>query len=134
MTGIIIKSKEAEIVAKALLDSWCLMGLGYPSKCFHVDNGNEFKKNTLEAISKKTGTKVQVTASYSAWSNGTIERKHATVDQTIKKLMTDDTKVSLDDALKHSLWAKNMEIGRHGYSPFQILLGKSPFILGVSSH
>ena len=61
ISGSIMKNKEADTVAKTLLDSWCLGGLGYPSKCFHVDNGKEFQKNTLEAITKKTGTKVQVT-------------------------------------------------------------------------
>ena len=111
INAIIIKNKESESVVKGVLDEWCLSGLEYPTQCFHVDNCKEFKGNTLEAIAKRTGIKVQVTPSYSAWSNGTVERKHATVDNTVKKLLADNDSLKIEDALKHSLWAKNMEIG-----------------------
>ena len=36
------------------------------------------------------------------------------------------------EALKHATWARNMEIGRLGFSPYPIVDGKSPFLPGIS--
>ena len=128
----ISKSKEPESVAKIILDEWCLKGMGYPSGYFFCDNGTEFKGNLIEAIAKKTGIKVKLTPSYSSWSNGGIERKHGAIDLTIKKMMEDDKDLNIEDALKHSVWSRNMEIGKFGFSPYQIAYGKSPFLPGIS--
>ena len=46
--------------------------------------------------------------------------------------MEEDSQLSLPDALEHTIWARNMEIGRLGRSPFQIVLGKSPSLPGLS--
>ena len=46
--------------------------------------------------------------------------------------MEDDQTISVEDALSHSVWARNCEVGRHGFSPFQLVFGKSPFIPGIS--
>ena len=62
----VIKSKEPSEVAKVILDHWCLNGLGYPSVSFFCDNGLEFKGGLVEKIVKRTGIKVQLTASYSS--------------------------------------------------------------------
>ena len=130
--GAISKSKEPVDVAKIVLDDWCLTGMGYPSGYFFCDNGSEFKGNLLEGVAKKTGIKVKLTPSYSSWSNGGIERKHGAIDLTIKKLMEDDPQLKLEDALKHAIWSRNMEIGKFGFSPYQLAYGKSPFLPGIS--
>ena len=75
---------------------------------------------------------VYLTPAYSPWSNGAAERRHGAVDLTIRKMIEDDSSLTLPDALNHALWARNMEVGRHGHSPFQIVFGKSPAIPGVS--
>ena len=49
-----------------------------------------------------------------------------------KKMMEDDSDLKLEDALKHAIWAKNMEIQRHGLSPYQVVYGKYPFLPGIS--
>ena len=54
------------------------------------------------------------------------------IDLTIKKLMDDDKNIKLEEALEHALWARNMEIGRHGYSPYQVVFGKSPTLPGIT--
>ena len=125
-------SKEANKVADVILKKWCLSGIGYPGKSWFCDNGNEFKKEHLEEISRKTGRKIELTPSHSPWSNGQCERRHAVIDMTIKKMMEDDPDLKLEDALEHAIWAKNMEIGRHGLSPYQVVYGKSPFLPGIS--
>ena len=128
----IAKSKEPEVVAKIVLDDWCLKGIGYPKGYFFCDNGSEFKGNLLESLAKRTGIKVKLTPSYSAWSNGGIERKHGAINLTIKKMMEDDKNLKIEDALKHSVWSRNMEIGKFGYSPYQLVYGESPFLPGIS--
>ena len=127
----IAKNKEAETVGKVILKSWCLDGLGYPVKGFFMDNGSEFLGGHLKALCKKIGAKIKLTPSYSPWSNGSCERRHGVIDLTLKKLMADDKSVSLEDALSHAVWARNMEIGRYGLSPFQVVYGRAPSIPGV---
>ena len=130
----ISKSKEAEAVAEVVLKKWCLFkgGLGYPSRSFFCDNGTEFRKEFLEEISRKLNVKINLTPSYSPWSNGGCERRHGAIDLTIKKMMDDDCDLKLEDALDHALWARNLEIGRHGLSPYQVVFGKSPVLPGIS--
>ena len=125
-------SKEAEKVADVILKKWCLSGIGYPGRSWFCDNGSEFRKEHLEEIARKTGRKIELTRSHSPWSNGQCERRHAVIDMTVKKLMEEDPDLKLEDALAHAIWAKNMEIGRHGLSPYQIVYGKSPFLPGIS--
>ena len=129
----ISKSKEAESVAEVILRKWCLGGggLGYPTRGFFCDNGTEFRKDYLEEISRRLDIKIQLTPSYSPWSNGGCERRHGAIDLTVKKLMDDDDVLKLDEALEHGLWARNMEIGRHGLSPYQVVFGKSPVLPGI---
>ena len=125
-------NKEAENISKAILEHWCLKGPGYPFKCFHCDNGKEFQKETLDNISRRTGITIQKTPSYSPWANGTIERRHATIDSTIKKLIEDNPKTNLNEALLQSVWVKNQEIGRNGYSPHQVVFGRGSFLPNIS--
>ena len=47
-------------------------------------------------------------------------------------MLDDDSNLKIDEALEHSLWARNMEIGRHGMSPYQVVYGKSPFLPGIT--
>ena len=46
--------------------------------------------------------------------------------------MQDDKELSLEDALDHAVWARNMEVGKTGQSPFQIMIGKTTAIPGIT--
>ena len=46
------------------------------------------------------------------------------------KLLEDDDKLKLEEALKHALWARNVEVTRLGETPQHILYGCYIF-LGV---
>ena len=129
----ISKSKEAESVAEVILRKWCLGGggLGYPTRGFFCDNGGEFRKDFLEEICRRLNIKIQLTPSYSPWSNGGCERRHGAIDLTIKKLMDDDKSLKVEEALEHALWARNMEVGKHGLSPYQVVFGRSPVLPGI---
>ena len=50
----------------------------------------------------------------------------------IKKLLMEDPGCKLEDVVQHAVWARNMEIGRYGQSPFQIVFGTEPFIPRIS--
>ena len=126
----ISRSKESEDVVSVLLNTWCLDGPGYPSNSFFMDNGNEFA--AVEFVAKRLEIKVKMGPSYSPWSNGTCERRHASVDLTIKKLMEDNDKLPIEDALQHALWARNVETGRLGDTPFRIMFGRTPVFPGIT--
>ena len=128
----ISENKEAVNVAKIIMKRWCLNGPGYPSRGFYADNGGEFQKNYLEDLVRRIGCKIELGPSYSPWSNGTCERRHAAIDLTIKKMMEDNKTLDIEEALDHACWARNMEMGRHGHSPFQLTYGKSPVFPGVT--
>ena len=54
------------------------------------------------------------------------------MDQHIQKLMKDDTKVTVEDTIKHALWAKNVEVGRNRFCPNHIMYVKSTHLPGIS--
>ena len=70
-----------------------------------MDNGTEFKKSCVEELARKTGVEIKLTPSYSPFSNGLCERRHGVIDLAIRKLMAEDRKLAIEDALKHSVWA-----------------------------
>ena len=127
----ISKNKEAENVMKVILDKWCDTGVGHPSKALFADNGNEFKGRHLEELCKRLNIRMKLTPSYSAWSNGICERRHGAIDLTVKKMLEEDKDLDIAEALKKAVWARNIAIGRHGYSPYQIIYGRSPTIPGI---
>ena len=107
--GKVVKDKHPEVVVKVVLDSWCLNGMGYPSNSFFVDNGGEFQGKGLEACAQRLGIMIKKTAAYAPWSNGSNERKHSTIDLTLKKMITDNPTAKIDDLLQHAVWSKNIE-------------------------
>ena len=115
-----------------ILKRWCLNGPGYPKRSFFADNGGEFSNEFTEELVRRLNIKMELTPSYSPWSNGKCERKHAAIDLTIKKIIEEDPKMELEDALDHAVWARNCEPGRHGMSPYSIIHGSTPVIPGLT--
>ena len=119
-------SKSPKDVIKVIIDKWCLV-IGYPSGC-----GKEFKGSELDQLCEQVGIEIKLSPAYSAWSNGLCERRHGIIDQTVKKMMSDDPKLNIEDALKHAVWARNVEVSRLGESPQKIMFGKSTLAPGIS--
>ena len=65
-------------------------------------------------------------------SNRTCERRHACVDLTMRKMMDDDKDIKLEEALQDSLWARNVEIGHLGETPFKVMFGRTPIYPGIT--
>ena len=86
---------------KAINKRWIREGPGIPSKGIFADNGGEFKN-----------PKIRLTAAHSPWSNG----------KNLDKLLEEDPKLALEEAVSHAVNAKNMQITRRGFSPRQLML------------
>ena len=67
-------------------------------------------------------------ARYSPHQNGLNERNHATVDQIMKKIPENDSKMSPERALFWSLNAKNSLDNCYGFSPYQLVFSINPRI------
>ena len=74
------------------------MNYGYPRVGFQVDNGGEFKNCKME-FTNKLGLKVEFGPAFSPWSKGINERNYYGEDMAVKKIMEEDMKVMLQDAV-----------------------------------
>ena len=54
------------------------------------------------------------------WKN---ERNHYSCDLTIDKLLAEDPKLTLVEALSHATYAHNVQRNKKGFSPNQLMFG-----------
>merc|ERR1712105_546205 len=130
--GIVVKNKEPDTIIKALHETWC-MNMGYPTIGFWCDNGGEFRNAKMEEFVNKLGLKISFTPSYSPWSNGINERNHYSCDVIVKKIMEEDKKIMLQEATTMAAWTHNTNVNTLGYSPLQLMTGKSIVLPGITS-
>lgn len=124
-----IPSKQPKEVVKAYMLSWLASGYGR-SNTLMWDIGGEFNNEQVMEMSSKLGIRIITTASYSPFSNGTCERNHAVVDSILQKLVHDHKDTDLNELLAWSCCAKNSLCMFGGFSPYQIVYGKSPSLPG----
>ena len=86
----------------------------------------------MKEIAAKYGLSLKLTAAYSPWSNRKNERNHYTCDIIVDKLMEEDPKLSLEEAVSHAVNSKNMQITRKGFSPRQLMFGKQGVVPGIT--
>ena len=106
------------------------MNLGFPMLGFNADDGREFSNIKLDELKSKLGLTVKFGPAYSPWSNGINERNHASVDQTIKKLMEEKNTSLSDSLVKASALTHNTSVNKLGYSPLQLVTGKAVSLPG----
>ena len=109
------------------------MSLGFPLHGFFADNGVEFSNIKLDELTSKMGLTVKFGPAYSLWSNGLNERNHALADLTIKKLMEEKKTTLSDSLIKAAAWTHNTSINKLGYSPLQLVTGKSVTLPGLTT-
>ena len=129
--GVVLKNKEGPTIVKAIHENW-ICNFGFPSIRFWADNGTEFVNCNLSELGAKAGFKVQCGPAYSPWSNGTNERNHSSADIIVKKVMEQDRKISLDTAVAMAGWTHNSNINHSGFSPLQLVTGKSVILPGIT--
>merc|ERR1711905_8676 len=130
--GAVLKDKTPESVINALHHSWC-MEVGYPTVGWWSDNGGEFRNSKMEEYVAKLGLTIKFTPSYSPWSNGINERNHYSCDVIVKKIQEENSKVTLQEAVSMASWTHNTNVNTHGYSPLQLVTGKSIVLPGLSN-
>ena len=121
MAAEVLPNKHPENVIKAFNRKWVREGPGIPSKGVFADNGGEFRNSKMMEMAIKYGISLKLTAANSPWSNGKNERNHFSCDIVIDKLLEEDPKLTLEEALSHAVSAKNMHINKTGFSPKQLM-------------
>ena len=128
--GRVLKDKNPESIMEALHRGWCLP-YGYPTAGFWCDNGGEFRNSKMEEYVNKLGIKIKFIPAYLPWSNGVNERNHYNCDVIVKKIMDEDKKVSLGEAVEMASWTHNTNVNVLGFQLLQLVTGKSVTIPGL---
>jgi hypothetical protein len=109
------------------------IGPGIPEKYLHTNNGGEFLNTKLLNLCQEAGIKLKKTASFSPQQNGLNERNHGVTDLMIEKIRRDEPNLTMQQAVYKATWARNSLINaQRGFSPFQLVYGRSPTLQGAS--
>ena len=129
--GVVIPDKSAKTIVEGLNETWNWR-FGFPSVGFWADNGLEFQNAEMHEYASKFGFSVKFGPTYSPWSNGINERNHASADNVVKKMISDN-KLSLKSAVSLASWAHNTNVNVLGYDPMSLVTGKSVTYPGVTT-
>ena len=79
----------------------------------------------MEELISKLGLKMEFGPSYSPWLNRINERNHYSCDVINSKIIAEDKKISLQEAVNMAAWTHNTKVNVHGFSPLQLVTSKS---------
>ena len=114
--GIVLKNKLPENIIKGLHNGWC-KNFVFPTVCFYVDNGGEFKNHKVDEFTNKLGLRIEFGLAYSPWSNRVNERNHYSCDMIIKKITQEDSKITLQESVDMAAWMHNSNVNTLGFTP-----------------
>ena len=123
--GGFVKDKEAETIVRATLDLWNLGPFGPPKK-FLADNGGEFANELYRDMCENFNIEVLKTGAASPFQNGICERNHAVVDNMFNRMRKDNPTMDKHLILSSCIAAKNALAMNNGFSPVQLVTGKTP--------
>ena len=84
----------------------------------------------LISLAESFGMTIKTTGAESPWSNGLVERHNRVLSEMLDKII-EDSHCSLEVALAWAINAKNSLANVHGFSPYQLVLGKNPVLPAV---
>ena len=87
----------------------------------------------MEEFVNKLEMKIDFTPAFSPWSNRVNERNHYSCDIIVKKAMEEDKKLKLQTAVNIASWTHNTNVNVLGYSPLQLVTGKSIVLPGLNN-
>ena len=119
----VIPSKHPDVVVDAILKQWIKI-FGIMGEIHH-DNGGEFSSHLMRDVTSILNVKDHSTGAESPWQNGLCERNHALVDNILTGVIRDYPKLDLEVALAWACTAKNSMTNVYGYSPNQLVFGRS---------
>ena len=129
-TARVINNKNPETIIDNVIQMWVGNGFGAPSK-FIADNGGEFANKEYKEMCESLNIEVLHTAAESPWQNGLCERNHAVVDRCVEKILEDDPKLPLSQAISWGINAKNCLQMWNGFSSYQLVFGQNPNLPNV---
>ena len=119
----IIRSKEPSEIVKAFTTKW-LPIFGRVTKILS-DNGTEFQNEQMREVASALNVELLTTGANAPWQNGIVERNHMTSDSIISAVLRDYPKMSLEVALAWAINAVNSMSSVRGFSPYQLVFGRS---------
>ena len=119
---------KPETIVKAILNSW--ISVYGPSDKYLTDNGGEFVNDDLISLAESFGINIKTTGAEAPWSNGLVERHNRVLGEMLDKII-DGSGCSLDVAISWAVNAKNSLANVHGFSPYQLVLGRNPVLPSV---
>merc|ERR1711962_1590169 len=86
----------------------------------------------MKEFVSKLGLKIKFKPAFSPWSNDINERNHYNCDVMVRKIMEEDKKVGLGEAVDMENWTHNTNVNVKGFQPLQLMTGKSVVIPGLT--
>ena len=120
-----IPSKQPRVILTALFKHF--IGVWGTAEKFLSDNGGEFANTEFIEMCEKLNIRFILTAGESPFSNGLVERHNLVISDMLDKVL-DDTDCGLDIGLAWCINAKNSLQNIHGFSPYQLAIGKNPVL------
>ena len=118
-----IPNKNSDTILTFIFKIWVSI-YGAPEK-FLTDNGGEFVNTKFIEMAESLGITAKTTAAETPWSNGLIERHNLVLADMVNKVL-DDTQCHPDLRVSCCINAKNSLHSVHGFSPYQLAIGKNP--------
>lgn len=118
-----LKSKSALEVARAIFGLQCRHGVAE----IHIsDNGTEFVNKLMRKLLKISGTRQRVTSPYHPQTNGMVERQNRTVQEALRKCITEQNQRNWPYYLEPLAYALRQKKNRAtGLSPFEMIHGRA---------
>ena len=118
-----ISSKEPRVILTALFKHF--IGVWGTVEKFLSDNGGEFANSQFMEMCEKLNIRFILTAGESPFSNGLVERHNLVLSDMLDKVLN-DIDCGIDIGIAWCVNAKNSLQNIHGFSPFQLSIGKNP--------
>ena len=119
-----MKSKSADDVIHAYIET-ILPQIG-PSRFILMDNGTEFKNDTMGNVLNRLNTEHKFTTVYFPRGNSRLENLHALLKRSISKYI-DILDIEWDKCLNLAMYAFNISPSSDNCSsPYYIVYGKEP--------
>ena len=126
----LIPNKNRDTIISALFKFWITI-FGRPNVVL-TDNGGEFVNESFKEMCEQLEITIKTTAGYAPYSNGVCERHNGIIAESYDKLI-DELHCEPAIALAWATNAKNSLENTFGYSPYMMILGKTPSIPGLSN-
>ena len=126
--AVIVENKTTEEITEKFLKIWISL-FGTP-ELLYSDNGGEFVSDLVETLCTAFDITQATTPSESPFGNGVCERHNSLIGEMTVKL-EEETGNNLEVCLMWALQAKNSLVNVNGFSPYQFVFGKNPYLPGV---